>query len=100
MFYLYTFFRCEIPQCDTIDSTYNPDWLRYTIPFRKDSNEPQKCLKYRFVQKINETDDFTNDTCVPSDFDINSQEKCNKWVFGETERTIVNDVSCIALSIF
>jgi len=26
-------------------------------------------------------------------FNVNRKEKCNKWVFDEMERTIVNDVS-------
>lgn len=34
-----------------------------------------------------------NSTCKRESFNVNSKKKCNKWVFGETERTIVNDVS-------
>lgn len=62
------------------------------------SDEPQKCFKFHHStqQYTNSTDATINETCNPESFDKSSKEKCNKWVFGETERTIVNDVNkCI-----
>lgn len=94
------FLRCEIPQCDTKDSSYNPDWLQSAVPFKDDLKEPQKCLRYRYsmLQNNNDTDAVVAGTCSPKAFDINFKEKCDKWVFGETETTIVNDVSRIQFS--
>lgn len=33
-------------------------------------------------------------------FNVNRKEKCNKWVFDEMERTIVNDVSLRSFIIY
>lgn len=87
-------YRCEIPQCDTDNPLYHPEWLNQTIPFNKKSNEPSKCLMYRYVsQTTNDTDISGNSMCKRGSFNVNSEKKCNKWVFSGTERTIVNDVS-------
>lgn len=87
------YYRCQIPLCDTDDPAYNPDWLRSAVPFNTEIDEPQKCIKYHHsVQKTNGTDTFIDGICSPKTFDTNSKEKCDVWVFGETERTIVNDV--------
>ncbi|XP_022167889.1 solute carrier family 22 member 21-like isoform X2 [Myzus persicae] len=83
-------YRCEVPQCDIDNPIYEPDWLNRVIPFKEKSIEPYKCLKYHYKQ-TNGTDVSANKTCNFDAFDVNSREKCNKWVFGETERTIVND---------
>lgn len=93
-------FRCEIPQCDTNDSPYNPDWLKSAVPFQTDPEEPQKCLMYHYSMPQNNsgTHVTANSTCSPEAFDINSEEKCEKWVFGENELTIVNDVSQHAMN--
>lgn len=86
-----SFFRCRIPQCDTDNPPYNPDWLQQAVPFDSDSGKPKKCTKYHFVSNSSSF----NNTCGPKSFDINSHEKCDKWVFADTERTIVSDVSRI-----
>lgn len=62
------------------------------VPFKEKNIQPYKCLKYHYRQ-ANGSDTSANNTCNFEAFDVNSKEKCNKWVFGETERTIVNDVS-------
>lgn len=87
-------FRCEIPQCDTNNPSYNPEWLNQTIPYNKIANEPYKCLMYRYVsQTTNGTVISANSMCREGSFNVSSKKKCNKWVFDEMERTIVNDVS-------
>ncbi|CAI6355684.1 unnamed protein product [Macrosiphum euphorbiae] len=85
-------YRCEIPQCDTNNPSYNPEWLNQTIPYNKIANEPYKCLMYRYVsQTTNGTVISANSMCREGSFNVSSKKKCNKWVFGEMERTIVND---------
>lgn len=87
--------------CDTDDPPYNPDWLRSAVPFNTETDEPQKCFKYHHsVHNANDTDIFVNGICSPETFDTNSKEKCDQWVFGETEKTIVNDVILTISSIF
>ncbi|XP_060880528.1 solute carrier family 22 member 21-like isoform X1 [Metopolophium dirhodum] len=84
-------YRCEIPQCDDIENPiYDPVWLNRVVPFKEKNIQPYKCLKYHYRQ-ANGSDVSANNTCNFEAFDVNSKEKCNKWVFGETERTIVND---------
>ncbi|XP_015363439.1 PREDICTED: solute carrier family 22 member 5-like [Diuraphis noxia] len=86
-------YRCEIPICDADNPSYNPDWLNLAIPFNEKSNEHYKCLMYHHVSRtVNMTNISANSTsCKRESFNVNSKKKCNKWVFGETERTIVND---------
>lgn len=86
------FSRCEIPECDIENPIYDPVWLNRVVPFKEKNIQPYKCLKYHYRQ-ANGSDVSANNTCNFEAFDVNSKEKCNKWVFGETERTIVNDVS-------
>lgn len=50
---------------------------------------PDECSKYSF---INETFTLQNQTCLPNSFD-HKKLRCNRWVFDEHERTIINDVS-------
>jgi len=79
--------------CDTDNPSYNPHWLNLAIPFNENSKEPYKCLMYHHVsQTTNMKNISTNSTCKRESFSVNNKKKCNKWVFGETERTIVNDV--------
>ncbi|XP_025209234.1 solute carrier family 22 member 21-like isoform X2 [Melanaphis sacchari] len=84
-------YRCEIPQCDIENPVYKPVWLERVVPFNEKTIEPYKCLKYHYQPTTNGTVSSTNDTCNFEAFDVNSKEKCNKWVFDETERTILND---------
>ncbi|CAH1732788.1 solute carrier family 22 member 21-like isoform X2 [Aphis gossypii] len=85
-------YRCEIPQCDTDNPSYNQDWLNLAIPVNNRTNEPYKCLKYHYIpQNTNKTNISANSTCMQGAFNVNRKEKCNKWVFDEMERTIVND---------
>jgi len=92
IFNCFDFSRCEIPQCDIENPIYDPVWLDRVVPFKEKNIQPYKCLKYHYRQ-TNGSDVPANSTCNFEAFDVNSKEKCNKWVFGETERTIVNDVS-------
>jgi hypothetical protein len=93
-FFNYNSFRCEIPQCDIDNPSFNVDWLNMTIPFNKRSNEPYKCLKYHYIPRtVKGANISTNGTCMQEAFNVNRREKCDKWVFEDVERTIVNDVS-------
>ncbi|XP_050535666.1 solute carrier family 22 member 4-like isoform X2 [Daktulosphaira vitifoliae] len=87
-------YRCEIPQCDHGDTTYKPDWLRNAVPFKDNMDEPFKCHKYHEVtQNINGTEEsfYKNASCLPDAFDTNSEERCDRWIFDDKEKTIVND---------
>lgn len=55
--------------------------------------EPENCFRYKFVNdsRIVDDDDGENGTCLAHWFD-HEKISCNKWIFEEGERTIVNDV--------
>lgn len=91
-------FRCEVPLCDTNDPSYDTPWLRYAIPPKSDVDPDtlQKCSMYEF---INATDGNENSTCESKMFDRRFIKQCDRWVFGETEKTIVNDVRWTSRSI-
>jgi hypothetical protein len=40
----------------------------------------------------NITSNLNNETCPTIWFNHDTKEKCDKWIFDENERTIVNDV--------
>jgi len=86
--------RCEIPQCDINNTTYDPEWLSIAVPLKDSVNhEPYRCIRYKYKYSFssNKMDNFTYNMCTPEFFDINFTEKCDMWVFTDTERTIVND---------
>lgn len=57
--------------------------------------QPEACYKYVFN---NDSIGDNNVTCAAHWFD-HSKEKCSQWVFDETERTILNDVSLTNYSV-
>lgn len=81
-------YRCEIPECDGPNlegRTYEPKWLRFTTPYRNDTNQPRKCLRYAVLSGplINGT------RCSSGGFNESATEWCrNNWVFEDFENTI------------
>lgn len=86
-------FRCEIPDCDSPDPaarTYQPDWLRFTTPYRDDTGLPKKCERYVSVGNGSrcELDKFADD-----DDGGNATERCGgPWVFEDAENTVGTEV--------
>lgn len=84
-----------MPECESLGSArYDQDWVKDVLPGSISESSgnfvPEVCLKY--LPK-NDTGDWqANETCASDWFETNT-EKCNRWVFDEGERTIVNDVS-------
>lgn len=87
--------RCLVPECESLESSrYNEDWVKNILPGTTSVSgvfQPDVCKKYVFR---NESDTTTrlNGTC-PAEWFSPEEERCDKWVFDENERTIVNDVS-------
>lgn len=84
-------FRCEIPECDRLNAaerTYEPDWLWFTTPYRDDAAVPRKCERFALLSApaLNGT------RCVAGEFDANTTESCDRWVFEEYENTIGTEV--------
>ncbi|VVC40729.1 Hypothetical protein CINCED_3A009126 [Cinara cedri] len=79
--------RCEIPECegtDPIKQIYDQEWLRFTTPYKEDTQLPCKCQRYVALSApVNGTQ------CAASAFNINITEACfGRWVFEEPENTI------------
>lgn len=88
------FHRCFVPECESQENArYNADWVKDILPGSVSESsgafKPEDCSRYIFN---NRTDPSLNETCSANWFGHN-EERCYQWVFDETERTIVNDVS-------
>ncbi|XP_065352741.1 organic cation transporter protein [Cloeon dipterum] len=83
-------YRCFVPGCDDDEnSDFSQPWLAVAIPPAAPTGPYQPAQCQRFVR---------NGTgCVPSAFDTNRQEACDKWVFYPGEKTIVNEwgITCL-----
>lgn len=88
---LYIYIRCKIPECDgpnPAEHIYEPEWLRFTIPYRDDTHTPRKCQRYALLSASK-----NGTKCVSSEFDVNTMEWCdNGWVFEDQENTIGTEV--------
>lgn len=84
-------FRCVIPECDAIDPNkqiYEPEWLRFTTPYREESERPMKCQRYDVSASS-----VYGSQCAPNKFDRNKTVWCHgNWVFEDTEKTIGTEV--------
>ncbi|XP_050537515.1 solute carrier family 22 member 21-like isoform X2 [Daktulosphaira vitifoliae] len=84
-------YRCQVPGCDDTSGqtelVYEPEWLKYTTPYREQNSHPYKCRRYSRVSYENETE---GNQCIPSNYDQNSMESCRNgnWVFQDYENTI------------
>ncbi|VVC31716.1 Hypothetical protein CINCED_3A018320 [Cinara cedri] len=80
-------YRCVIPECDPVnptDRTYEPDWLRFTTPYKADTELPNKCKRYALRRTGN-----NGTLCAPEEFDRSEIDKCwGNWVFEEPVNTI------------
>jgi len=83
------YLRCAILGCDSPDlaeRTYEPEWLRFTTPYREDTGLPRKCQRYS-------RNPANSSGCGQSDFNRNTMELCHDgWVFEDNENTIGTEV--------
>lgn len=99
VFYFLLFnIRCEIPGCDSsnpADRVYEPDWLPFTTPYKRDTGLPYPCKRYAMkAYPVNGT------RCAPDEFDKNTVERCyGHWVFEDRENTVGTEVCTIAICI-
>ncbi|XP_069690607.1 solute carrier family 22 member 4-like isoform X2 [Periplaneta americana] len=84
-------YRCHIPECEGMDTTFDTEWLRNAVPFQQDSTDvPSRCLRFAFLKEKalgfseNKTLQGYNDSvCTEKYFDRNTTVKCDKWVYEE-----------------
>lgn len=85
--------RCIIDECESAsDARYNQPWVKDVLPgeISKSSGVfvPANCERFQF---LNDTWSPENGSCLAHWFN-HEKIACNKWIFEEGERTIVNDV--------
>jgi hypothetical protein len=81
-----------VPECDSTETKFDEKWVKGALPgsFSESSGNfiPEFCSKFVFN---NNSVANENETCLASWFD-DKTERCDRWVYDEAERTIVNDV--------
>lgn len=89
------FCRCFIPECEDSSATsFDEPFVKWAIPKETDDSQvigvnTDNCK--RFLAKNIST---INDTCSEDMFS-NVVQTCSEWIFEDSERTIVNDVSIL-----
>lgn len=86
-----------MPECDSLQHPkYDEEWVKDVLPGSiSESSQnfvPEFCSKFIF-----KNDSLANATCTSEWFE-HEEERCDRWVFDESERTIVNDVRSKLLS--
>jgi hypothetical protein len=81
-----------VPECDSPETKFNEDWVKDVLPgsFSESSGKfvPEFCTKF-----VYNNNSVTNENKIcPASWFGDKEERCDRWVFDETERTIVNDV--------
>ncbi|KAL9908317.1 organic cation transporter protein isoform X1 [Glossina fuscipes] len=89
-------YRCNITECDDIDSKYDEPWTEYAIPYKSNS-VLDRCHRYA----ANLTDNLTNfnaefnynTKCKNDHFDRNNTQPCStdNLIFRDSEETISNE---------
>lgn len=81
-----------MPECDSPETKFDEVWVKDVLPGSISESSgnfvPEFCSKFVFNDS---SETRMNGTCLASWFS-DKQEKCDRWVFDEGERTIVNDV--------
>ncbi|XP_039443584.2 organic cation transporter protein-like [Culex pipiens pallens] len=78
-------YRCHVPGCDDVQTTWHPAWLNETVPMR--NGVPAQCEMFAPISNSS----LDNDSCDVSKFDTSAVIQCDKFVYEEDEVTIVND---------
>ncbi|XP_001867673.2 organic cation transporter protein [Culex quinquefasciatus] len=78
-------YRCHVPGCDDVQTTWHPAWLNETVPMR--NGVPAQCEMFAPISNSS----LDNDSCDVSNFDTSAVIQCDKFVYEEDDVTIVND---------
>ncbi|GFG35022.1 hypothetical protein Cfor_08504 [Coptotermes formosanus] len=93
-------YRCRIPECDSMEATFNPDWLQHAVPFHKHDGRsvPRRCLRFasRNFSLLSENTGRNLSSCSPESFDNHSVVRCDEWVYAGEETTVLRewDLTC------
>lgn len=84
----FLYLRCFVAECDSVENPhYKESWVRYQIPGKisliEEKFVAEKCLRFKKP---------ANDSCSISS-EGQEIEECQNWVFDDSGKTIVQDVS-------
>lgn len=82
-------FRCRIPECEGLQTEFEPSWLKDAVPY--DVNVPKSCERYHFINLTGK-----NGECSSDQFDRSIIEYCDDFVYKTDTETILIDV-CVLL---
>lgn len=86
-------FRCFVPECDDPNNpNYNESWVSTVVPGQTDSTglfSPEQCVRY----EIPNTGGNSSSYVCGRDLPHKNEMRCNRWVFDNYEKTIVEEWS-------
>ncbi|XP_023709170.1 organic cation transporter protein isoform X4 [Cryptotermes secundus] len=97
-------YRCRIQECEEPETSFQPGWLSYAVPFQQKGSAkvPSRCLRYGHVNNIsqqlgsNSSTPDHNTTCSTELFNRSSTVRCDRWVYEGARSTILRewDITC------
>lgn len=98
--FVFCVYSCHIPDCDNqIDPIYDQPWVQHAVPGTlrgQDTFVPEQCEYYEREANQSSSTTVTSNEC-PAYWFSDRVSHCERWVFDDNERTIVNDVSTLSL---
>lgn len=96
IFSIFILCSCHIPDCDNPSvPIYDEPWVQHAVPGTlrgQNTFVPEQCEYYEREANQSSTITATSDEC-PAHWFSDRVSRCERWVFDDTERTIVNDVT-------
>lgn len=88
--------RCRIPECESTEATFNPEWLQNAVPFHQHDarSVPRRCLRFasRNLSLLSDDTERNVTFCSSESFDNHSVFRCDEWVYAGEETTVLREV--------
>jgi hypothetical protein len=90
---------CQIPECETDTAEYYADkeFLQNAVPFEK--GVPARCQRFAFDENLYANVTSGEEICSFRQFDRKSIIECDKFIYENDEKTIVNEVRYFYLEL-
>ncbi|CAH0586759.1 unnamed protein product [Chrysodeixis includens] len=85
-------FRCEVPECEALDSRFNASWMPYAL-----TNETNTCYRMTPHEEaaLNSSELSQQYTCAPENFAWNKTKRCEKVVYEDYNSIVAEfDLGC------
>lgn len=91
LIYDFKMFRCFVPECDNPNHpNYNEPWVSAVVPGKTDSSglfSPEQCARYEIPIASGNSSSYVCGRDLP----YKKEMRCNRWVFDNYEKTIVEE---------